>query len=250
MENNPIFKIFESVPRQGAGDDEHTEKAFSIITELPKGGGDILDVGCGKGVQTMALARLCPSCRIIATDIHQPFLDAVDEKIAAEGFSGRVKTLRASMDDLPFAEESFDIIWAEGCASIIGIENAVGYWKKFLKRGGYIMISDIFWFTETPSDEAREFFAEFHPAMMTEDKGSEIIRNAGLEPVGSFRLPSRVWEESFYGPLREKFGELEEEYADDEVALMIIEGLKRQTEIFEKYPDEFGNTYYVMRKAS
>ncbi|MCK9278769.1 MAG: 50S ribosomal protein L11 methyltransferase, partial [Methanoculleus sp.] len=74
METNPIFKIFESLPRQGAGDDEHTEKAFSIIPEPLKGGGEILDVGCGKGVQTMALARLCPSCRIIATDIHQPFL--------------------------------------------------------------------------------------------------------------------------------------------------------------------------------
>ena len=248
METHPVFKIFESFPRQGAGDDEHTEKAFSIIPEPLKGGGEILDVGCGKGVQTMALARLCPSCRIIATDIHQPFLDAVDEKIAAEGFSGRIKTVCASMDDLPFGEESFDIIWAEGCSSIIGIENAVRHWKKLLKQGGYMMISDIFWFTETPSDEVREFFAEFHPAMMIEDKGSEIIRNAGLELVGSFRLPSRVWEESFYGKLREKFGRLEEEYANNEGALMIIEGLKRQTKIFEKYPDEFGNTYYVMRK--
>lgn len=156
--------------------------------------------------------------------------------------------VRASMDDLPFEVESFDIIWAEGCASIIGIEKAVRYWKTLLKQGGYIMISDIVWFTKTPSDEAREFFAEFHPVMMTEEKGFEIIGNAGLEPVGSFRLPSRVWEESFYGELREKFGELEETYADDEVALMIIEGLKRQTTIFDTYPDEFGNTYYVMRK--
>ncbi|RXE56250.1 SAM-dependent methyltransferase [Methanoculleus taiwanensis] len=248
MEKNPVFKIFESFPRQGAGDDEHTEKAFSMIAEPLHGGGEILDVGCGKGVQTMALARLCPSCRIIATDIHQPYLDAVDEKIAAEGFSGRIKTVCASMDDLPFEEESFDIIWAEGCSSIIGIDNAVRYWKKLLKQGGYMMISDIFWFTKTPSDEAREFFAEFHPAMMIEDKGFEIVRNAGLELVGSFRLPSRVWEESFYGTLREKFGGLEEEYADDEGALMVIEGLKRQTKIFEKHSDEFGNTYLVMRK--
>ncbi|WFN35252.1 class I SAM-dependent methyltransferase [Methanogenium sp. S4BF] len=248
MENNPVITIFESLPSLGPGDDEHTEKAFSIIAEPPEGGGEILDVGCGRGVQTMALARLFPSCRIIATDIHQPFLDVVDEKAAAEGFSGRIKTVCASMDDLPFGEESFDIIWAAGCASIIGIENAVRYWKKLLKPGGYMMISDVFWFTDTPSDEAREFFAEFHPAMMLEDKGFEIIRNAGLELAGSFRLPSRVWEETFYGKMRGKLGELEEEYADDEGALMVIGGLKRQAEIFEKYPDEFGNTYLVMRK--
>lgn len=248
METNPVFKIFDYLPRQGAGDDEHTKKAFLLTVDQYNGDVDILDVGCGKGVQTMALARLCTSSRIIAADIYQPFLDALDKKIVAEGYSDRVKTLCASMDDLPFEEESFDIIWAEGCSSIIGIENAILYWKKFLKQGGYIMISDIFWFTEKPSDEAREFFAEFHPAMMIEEKGCEIIRNAGLNLVGSFRLPTNVWEESFYGKLREKFGTLEEEFADDETAMMVIDGLKKQTRIFEKHPDEFGNTYFIMRK--
>ena len=248
MEINPIFKIFESFPRQGPGDDEHTEKAFSIITEPPGEGGEILDIGCGKGVQTMALARLCPSCRIIATDIHQPFLDAVDEKIAAGGLSRRIKTVRASMDDLPFGEESFDIIWAEGCSFIMGFENAVRYWKKFLKKGGYMMISDLFWFTESPSSEAREFFAEIDPAMTTENVGFETIRNAGFEHAGSFRLPSRVWVESYYGKVEEKLGYLMEEFKDDEVALMIIEGLKKQIEIFDKYHEEYGYTYNVIRK--
>lgn len=248
MEINPVFKIFESFPRQGAGDDKHTEKAFSLITKPPERGSDILDVGCGKGVQTMALGRLCPSCRITAVDIHQPFLDVLNEKMRAEGFSGRIKTLCASMDDLPFGEESFDIIWAEGCSSIIGIENAINYWKKFLKNGGFMMISDIFWFTDVPSDEAREFFDEFHPTMMIEDKGFDIIRKAGLLLIGSFRLPSYVWEESFYGRIREKFGELEKVYTDNEGGLKVIEGLKKQTQIFEKYSEEFGNTYYVMRK--
>ena len=248
MENNPIFKIFESFPRQGPGDDEHTQKAFSLIAEPLKGGGEILDVGCGKGVQTMALARLCPSCRITATDIHQPFLDAVDEKIAAGGFSGRIKTVCASMDDLPFGEESFDILWAEGCSFIMGFENAVRYWKKFLKPGGYMMISDLFWFTESPSAEAREFFAEIDPTLMVEEKGFEIIRNAGFELVGSFRLPSRVWEESYYGEVKRKYGDLLEEFKDNEAALGIIEGLKKQIEIFAAYSDEYGYTYTVMRK--
>jgi SAM-dependent methyltransferase len=248
MEINPIFKIFESFPRQGPGDDEHTEKAFSIIGKPPEGGGEILDVGCGKGVQTMALARLCPSCRIIATDIHQPFLDAVDEKIAAGGFSGRIKTVCASMDDLPFEEESFDIIWAEGCSFIMGFENAVRYWKKFLKPGGYMMISDLFWFTENPSAEAREFFAEIDPSMTTEDVGFETIRKAGFERAGSFRLPPRVWEESYYGEVEAKLGDLVEEFKDNDVALAIIEGLKKQIDIFDKYSDEYGYTYTVMRK--
>ena len=248
MEINPIFKIFESFPRQGPGDDEHTEKAFSIIAEPPKRGGEILDVGCGKGVQTMALARLCPSCRIIATDIHQPFLDAVDEKIAAEGFSGRIKTVCASMDDLPLGEESFDIIWAEGCSFIMGFENAVRYWKKFLKPGGYMMISDLFWFTESPSAEAREFFAEIDPTIMIEDKGFEIIRNAGLDRLDPSGSLHGYGKRAYYGTVKGKYGDLMEEFKDNEAALMIIEGLKKQIEIFDNYSDEYGYTYNVMRK--
>lgn len=52
-----FFTIFESLPWQGAGDDEHTKKAFSLIA-VPPIGGDIRDFGCGNGVQTMALARI------------------------------------------------------------------------------------------------------------------------------------------------------------------------------------------------
>ncbi|MDD4126427.1 MAG: class I SAM-dependent methyltransferase [Methanomicrobium sp.] len=248
MENNPVFNIFESLPRLGAGDDEHTKKAFLIISEQLKGGLKILDLGCGKGSQTMALARLCPSCEITASDIYRPYLDSVDGKIAAAGFNKRVRTLCASMDKLPFEEESFDIIWAEGCASIIGIENALNYWKKFIRPGGYIMISDIFWFTKNPSVEPQKFFAEFHPAMMSEDKGFDIVKNAGLKLAASFRLPTEVWEESFYGILRKNFGELEEKFSGNCDAMAVIEGLKRQTNLYDNYSDEFGNTYLIMRK--
>jgi hypothetical protein len=45
-----------------------------------------------------------------------------------------------------------------------------------------------------------------------------------------------------------KFGDLMEEFKDNEAALMIIEGLKKQIEIFDKYSDEYGYTYTVMRK--
>ncbi len=248
MENNPVFTIFESLPRLGAGDFKHTHKAFSIISKEVSGNLKILDAGCGKGTQTMDLARLCPSCEIIASDIYKPYLDCVDEKIAAEGFCGRVKTLCASMDKLPFEEESFDIIWAEGCASIIGIENAVSYWKKLIRPGGYIMISDIFWFTKNPSDEPKKFFAENHPDMMTEDEALNIAENFGLILAGSFRLSTTVWEESFYGLLKAKFGELEEKYCENEDAMAVIDTLKQQTKLYDNYSDEFGNTYLIMRK--
>jgi len=66
--------MFEELPRQGPGSDESTSLAFSFIPS-PARKGTILDIGCGSGMQTLVLARLCPDCSIIATDVHQPFLD-------------------------------------------------------------------------------------------------------------------------------------------------------------------------------
>lgn len=111
-----------------------------------------------------------------------------------------------------------------------------------------MMISDLFWFAESPSAEAQDFFAELDPTMMIEEKGFDIIRNAGLELVGSFRLPSRVWEESYYSEVKDRLGGLEEEYAGDKDARVVIKVLKKEIEIFEKYSDEYGYTYSVMRK--
>jgi len=74
------------------------------------------------------------------------------------------------------------------------------------------------------------------------------IRNAGFEHTGYFRLPARVWEESYYIKAEEKPGDLIEEFKDNEVALTVIKGLKKEIEIFEKYTDEYGCTYNVMRK--
>ena len=65
--DNLMFEIFEDLPRQGPGDYESTKKAFLMLEGLPKDP-EILDVGCGVGKQTLALAGLI-SGRIIAVEI-------------------------------------------------------------------------------------------------------------------------------------------------------------------------------------
>ena len=74
MDVTLISSMFEELPRQGPGADESTAHACSFIPQDFKQG-KILDIGCGSGMQTLALARLFPDCMITASDIHQPFLE-------------------------------------------------------------------------------------------------------------------------------------------------------------------------------
>ncbi len=67
-----FFDIHKNLPRQGSGRDKYTQKASDMIPKLEQP--LILDIGCGPGLQTIKLAKL--SCRkIIAIDIHQPYLE-------------------------------------------------------------------------------------------------------------------------------------------------------------------------------
>ena len=51
-----MLDVHSGLPRQGPGDDESTLRALSFCTELPMQPA-VLDVGCGPGMQTVALAR-------------------------------------------------------------------------------------------------------------------------------------------------------------------------------------------------
>jgi ubiquinone/menaquinone biosynthesis C-methylase UbiE len=243
-----ISSMFEELPRQGPGSDESTAYACSFIPPDRKQG-KILDIGCGSGMQTLTLARICPDCLITASDIHQPFLDELTIRAKNAGLDGRIVTCQASMDNLPFDEGSFDVIWAEGSVFIIGLSTALRYWKKFLKTNGYLVFSDCTWFTDFPSGECRNFFNELYPDMTSESGTEEIIRSSGYSVIGSFRLPDADWWNQYYSPLTDRIEMLKEKYANNPDARLIIHGLEREMEIHRKYSQEYGYSFFILNSS-
>ena len=73
-----FFELHRDLPREGPGDDESTLRALALCTELPERP-DVLDVGCGPGMQTLALAAATGGI-ITAVDAHEPFLDQLRER--------------------------------------------------------------------------------------------------------------------------------------------------------------------------
>jgi len=246
MDVNLICSMFEELPRQGPGSDESTSLAFSFIPS-PARKGTILDIGCGSGMQTLVLARLCPDCSIIATDVYQPFLDELTIRANKSGLTKNIKIQRVSMDDLPYEENSVDIIWSEGSAFIMGLIPALTYWKKFLKPDGYLVVSDCTWFTDAPSEECRNFWNEVGPDMKNEKDTAALIQAIGYSVICSFRLPAPGWWDLYYTPLSNRMDLLRKKYANNDEAGIILMQLKNEMEIHRKYSDEYGYTFFILQ---
>ena len=136
-----LFDLFCGLPRQGPGSNDSTKKAFEMIPKLSNP--LILDVGCGCGSQTIQLAKLSKG-NVLGLDVCEAFLNELKNKAKSENLDDKVKTVLGSMFEMNFEEKFFDIIWAEGSIYIMGFEEGLKSWKKFLKPNGYMAVSDIF----------------------------------------------------------------------------------------------------------
>ncbi len=77
-----LLDVYGGLPRQGPGDDASSQRALELCGDLPIAP-DVLDVGCGPGMQTVLLAQATGGT-VTAVDRHEQFLE-VEAQEAADG---------------------------------------------------------------------------------------------------------------------------------------------------------------------
>ena len=186
----------------------------------------ILDIGCGSGVPTMELARLSDG-QIIGLDIDPCLLDQLAKKIEEAGLSDRVKTLKCSMFELDFPDESFDLIWAEGSIARVGFERGLKEWRRFLKPKGFLVV---------------------HDEITNITQKLAQVPGCGYELLGHFTLSEDIWWTEYYGPLEKRIREMRIEYADEPQALLELDQEQREIELFKASPRQYSSVFFVMQK--
>ena len=241
-----FFDVQRGLPRQGPGTDEQTLKALAMCTELPEEP-DVLDIGCGPGMQTLALASALGG-HVTAVDLHEEFLDQLRERASAAGVRDRISVMRGDMTDLPFGPDSFDLIWSEGAAYIMGIPEAFAEWRHFLRPRGYVAVTEIAWLVPDVPAEVYDFFHNGYTGITDIEGNLARIGAAGCDVVGHFTIPDAAWWEHYMTPLAAKLPALFEKYEGDEAALAVVEEARREDELRRRYPDAYGYEFIVARK--
>jgi SAM-dependent methyltransferase len=245
MTTDIFFEIHDDLAREAPGRDKYTKKAYDMLPQLDKP--RILDVGCGPGGPTMALARLSQG-EVIGLDTHQPYLDRLTKNIEEAGLSHLMKAVNRSMFHMDFPEESFDIIWAEGSIYIMGFERGLKAWRQFIKPEGFLVVHEMTWLRPNPPLEISDYWKEMYPGIRTVPENMERIPACGYELLGHFTLPEDAWWVGYYGPLEERLQRLRMKYKDDAAALAVIEEEQREIDLFRKYKAWYGSVFFVMQK--
>jgi ubiquinone/menaquinone biosynthesis C-methylase UbiE len=201
-----------------------TRKAFQSLSKLVNP--FILDVGCGSGVSTMELAKLGDG-RILALDIDEHALERLDAKIKKAGLSHRMKTLKRSMLDMDFPKQSFDIIWSEGSIYVVGFENGLREWARFLRPKGFLVVHDE---TGNLQEKLRK------------------ISSCGYDLIDYFILDQDVWWNEYCVPLQKLINEMRPRCYNDPGALALIDQNQREIDMFKVNPEQYHSTCFIMRK--
>lgn len=243
---NLICEYFSGLERQGPGSPEATVKALGFIEGL-NDRSRIADLGCGTGGQTMVLARHTDGC-ITGIDLFPAFVDLFNANATRLGYNERVKAVTGSMDDLPFQDEELDLIWSEGAIYNIGFERGLNYWKRFLRKGGYLAVSEASWFTDERPEEITGFWMDAYPGIDTIPNQTARIQKAGYVPVAHFILPEYCWTDNFYALQVELQKAFLEKHTGNTAADDLVANARHEAQLYSKYKKYYGYVFFICRK--
>ena len=108
--------------------------------------GRILDAGCGIGLPALLLAEsIGPKGRVTGLDIEPGFIEYAESLVRETGMEDRLTFRQGSVDDLPFEENAFDLVWSTDCVGYAPLNTPLilAEIRRVLAPGGRVAL--LFW---------------------------------------------------------------------------------------------------------
>jgi len=246
---NLLIDLHKRQKRQGPGGEAETSRAMALANLQKSVPLRIADIGCGTGASALQLARSL-NAEITAVDFLPQFIEVLKANVEAEGLSEKIKPLICSMEQLPFAEEEYDVLWSEGAIYNMGFEKGVNEWSRFLKPGGILVVSEITWLTTQRPPELQQYWEAQYPEIATASQKIKTLEESGYSPKGYFVLQENCWLENYYIPLQDSFSDFSLRQKNDKRAVSIVEAEKEEIALYRKYKSYFSYGVYVAQKVS
>lgn len=157
------------------------EEAAAFLINHLKPGMRLLDLGCGPGSITIGLARYVAPALVVGVDSSETALVEARRR-AAEDNVANIRFERADVYELPFGDESFEVVYAHQLLQHLADPvQALREAHRVLVPGGYVAVRDADYGTMTyhpPLPGLDAWLAGYH----------EVARANGGEPDAGRRL--------------------------------------------------------------
>ncbi len=143
----------------------------------------VLDIGGGRGATASRLAHKY-GCEIVAIDISPDMVEAARQRIRKEGLEHLIDFRQADAHDLPFEDESFDVVLIECVTTLLDREKAFREFQRVLKKGGYLGDLEMTYQREPAEPLVRQLCDSWEGfTTMTLSGWEKLLRDQGLEVV-------------------------------------------------------------------
>jgi arsenite methyltransferase len=157
----PEISYFELQAHMGTtkhlgGLDSTRELISRCQVSADAGGLRVLDAGCGVGATACYLVKTY-GCRVTGIDLRESMVERARERAQREGIGGRATFRTADVRDLPFEDESFDVVLCESVATFVeDKQQVVDELVRVVKAGGRVGLNEQVWL-QPPTEEMRQF---------------------------------------------------------------------------------------------
>jgi ubiquinone/menaquinone biosynthesis C-methylase UbiE len=162
-----------------------------------KNGMKVLDVSSGRGTQSIYYAKTFGVC-VIGLDISQEMINTAIQRAKDEGLSEQVQFVLGDSQNLPFADNSFDVVINE-CA--VGIpDNSQKVLDEMLRvviPNGAIAIHESTWRKKLSDSEKQEISERYGTTPLEFSEWTEMLQKAGTTNIISefdeWSKPEMFW---------------------------------------------------------
>lgn len=112
-------------------------RMIALVAEAARGKEKALEIGCGSGLVTEALAASAKD--VVATDYADEMVAMTAARLRAKGATN-VRCARADLYDLPFGDRAFDVVVAANVLHLVpDLEGALRAMTRVLAPGGTLV---------------------------------------------------------------------------------------------------------------
>ena len=180
------FDIWAGNGRAEQMEDGHGDVVRQVLARMSfKPGDTMLDLGCGNGWATRALAKSAPGASAVGVDVS-PAMVAHAEELTSFAIRARYEVAR--FESLPFAVGSFDKLFSmEALYYSIDLDRALAEAFRVLKRSSTAdFVIDCF--AESPSTRAWSAIVGLPMHCLTHEQWRGAIQRAGFAAIELTRV--------------------------------------------------------------